>query len=98
MVYSKYPLIIPGRRYRLPDEISLAPLRSEDIRRASKQLIPDFLTSEASCQALRVSDPQAEPEAPCSSSRTLSPYAYTLRVVYATSDSRRSKTYGSPLG
>ena len=36
---SKCPLVIPDRRYRLPEGIILSPLRSEDIRRASKQLI-----------------------------------------------------------
>ena len=44
MICTKCPLIIPGRRYRLPGGVVLSPLRSEGIRRA-KQPIEETTTS-----------------------------------------------------
>ena len=35
MIYSKRPLTIPGRRYRLPGGVIVSALRSEGIRRSS---------------------------------------------------------------
>ena len=35
MICSKYPIAIPGRRYRLPGGVIVSPPRSEAIRRAS---------------------------------------------------------------
>ena len=80
MIRSKCRLIMSGRRYLLPaSERIISPLRSEDIRRASKQLIEASIPSKHPSSTLCVT--WAEPEAPLhSSSRSLRPYCRTLNT------------------